>query len=75
MDNFFTRVPILRKLRGLGIGACGTTRRHPEFPLFLLELKDICSKSLEWNTTATIVARKQIKVKKDGGEANGRKIL
>jgi len=45
MDNLFTRVPV-RKLRTLNIGACGTTRRHPEFPAFLLELKDLCSKYL-----------------------------
>ena len=68
MDNLFTRVPILRKLRTLNIGACGTTRRHPEFPAFLLELKDLCSKRLEWNTTAAIVVRKKIKVKKEKDE-------
>jgi len=62
MDNYFTRVPLLRKLRTLNIGACGTTRRHPEFPAYLLDLKDLCSKRLEWNTTAAIVVRKQIKV-------------
>jgi hypothetical protein len=47
IDNLFAGVPILRKLRTLNIGACGTTRRHHEFPAFLLELKDLCSKRLE----------------------------
>jgi hypothetical protein len=70
MDNLFTRVPILRKLRTLNIGACGTTRRHPEFPAFLLELKDLCSKRLEWNTTAAIVARKKIRIKKEKEKEN-----
>jgi hypothetical protein len=68
IDNLFTRVPLLRKLRALNIGACGTTQRHPKFPLFLLELKDLCSKSLEWNTTAAIVVQKQIKIKKEDGD-------
>jgi hypothetical protein len=59
MDNLFTRVPLLRKLRQeMEIGACGTTRRHPKFPLFLIDLKEHCSKKLEWNTTAAIIARK-----------------
>jgi hypothetical protein len=58
MDNYFTRVP-LRKLRAINIGACGTTRRHPEFPPFLIKLKDVCSKYMEWNTTAAIVVRQQ----------------
>jgi hypothetical protein len=65
IDNFFTRVPILCKLRTLNISACGTTRRHLEFPAFLLELKDLCSKRLEWNTTAAIVVKRQIKIKKE----------
>jgi len=68
MDNLFIRVPLLRKLRTIGIGACGTTRRHPEFPAFLLELKDLCSKHLEWNTTAAIVVRRQIPIKGEGEE-------
>jgi hypothetical protein len=46
MDNYFTRVPLLRKLRTINIGAYGTTRKHPEFPLFLLKLKEVCSKSM-----------------------------
>jgi hypothetical protein len=33
MDNLFTRVPLLRKLRAINIGACGITRWHPEFPV------------------------------------------
>ena len=59
MDNYFTRVPLLLKLRAINIGACGTTRKHPEFPSFLIKLKDICSRYMEWNTTAAIVVRKQ----------------
>ena len=35
MDNYFTRVPLLRKLRALNIGACGTTRKHPSLLSFL----------------------------------------
>ena len=69
MDNLFTRVPLLRRLRAIDIGACGTTRRHPEFPQFLLDLKEYCSKRLEWNTTAAIVVRKKVKVEeKEEGE-------
>jgi len=68
IDNLFTRVPLLQKLRTLNISACRTTRQHPKFPLFLLELKDLCSKSLKWNTTATIVVRKQIQIQKEDGE-------
>jgi hypothetical protein len=68
IDNLFTRVPLLRKLRTLNIGACRTTWWHPEFPPFLLELKDLCSKGLEWNTTTAIVVRKQIKIKKEDGD-------
>jgi len=74
MDNFFIRVPLLRKLRTINISACGTTRRHPKFPAFLLELKDLCSKHLEWNTTAAIVVRRQLPVKRED-EENRRKIL
>jgi hypothetical protein len=69
MDNLFTRVPLLRKLREIEIGACGTTRRHPEFPLFLIDLREHCSKQLEWNTTAAIIARKQVKIKKEDDES------
>lgn len=68
MDNYFTRVPLLRKLRTLNIEACRTTRCHPEFPPFLLDLKDLCSKCLEWNTTAAIVVQKQIKVQNRVGD-------
>jgi hypothetical protein len=42
-----------------------TTRQHPKFPPFLLKLKDLCSKSLEWNITATIIIQKQIIIKKE----------
>ena len=28
MDNLFTTIPLLVKLRGLGIGGCGTTTRQ-----------------------------------------------
>lgn len=66
IDNFFfTRVPILCKLRTVNISACETTQQHSEFPPFLLKLEDVCSKCLEWNTTAAVVIQKQIKVKKE----------
>lgn len=68
MDNLFTRVPLLRQLRQLQIGACGTTRKHPEFPQLLLQLKEHCSKRMEWNTTAAIVARKQLQIKQEDGK-------
>lgn len=69
MDNLFTRVPLLRKLREIEIGACGTTRRHLEFPLFLLDLKETCSKHLEWNTIAAIIVRKRVRIKKENDES------
>jgi hypothetical protein len=47
IDNYFTRVPLLLKLRAINIGACRTTRKHPEFPSFLIKLKDICSRYIE----------------------------
>jgi hypothetical protein len=47
IDNLFTRVPLLRKLRSIGIRACGTTRKYPEFPILLTKLKELCSKQLE----------------------------
>jgi hypothetical protein len=47
IDNLFTRVPLLCKLRTINIGVCRTTWRYLEFPAFLLELKDLCSKHLE----------------------------
>ena len=67
MDNLFTRVPILRRLRQANIGACGTTRKHPDFPQLLISLKDQYLKRLEWNTTAAIIVRKQLKIKMEDG--------
>jgi hypothetical protein len=43
MDNLFTTVPLLLKLRELGIGGCGTTRTFPE--IFCVD-----GDNLEWNT-------------------------
>src|SRR5262249_31999118 len=54
LDNYFTSVPLFNKLRNEDIGACGTTRKHKEFPGFLAELKDTCSGKMEWNTLAAI---------------------
>jgi hypothetical protein len=68
MDNLFTRVPLLRRLRQLSIGGCGTTRKHPEFPPLLLQLKEHCAKHMEWNTTAAIIARKQVQIKQEDGK-------
>jgi Transposase IS4 len=59
IDNYFTRVPFLLKLRAINISTCRTTRKYPEFPSFLIKLKDICSRYMEWNITTTIVVRKQ----------------
>jgi hypothetical protein len=67
MDNLFTRVPLLRRLRQLNIGGCGTTRKHPKFLEFLLQLKDHCSRHLKWNTTAAIVVKQQVQIKQDDG--------
>jgi Transposase IS4 len=69
MDNLFTRVPLLRRLREIGIGACGTTRRHPKFPTFLLDLKEHCARRMEWNITAAIVVRRKIEIKHENEES------
>lgn len=54
MDNLFTTIPLLLKLRGLGIGGCGTTRRYPA------EL-EVDGSDLPWNTvTGGPTADKQV---------------
>jgi hypothetical protein len=69
IDNLFTRVPLLQRLRAIGIGACGTTRRHPKFPTFLLNLKEHCARRIEWNTIAAIITQKKIKIKHKNEES------
>ena len=68
MDNLFTRVSLLRRLRKIGIGACGTTWRYSEFSAFLIKLKEHCARRMEWNITAAIIAWKKIKVKQENDD-------
>jgi hypothetical protein len=47
LDNYFTSIALFRIMRGIGIGACGTTRTtssHEEFPALLKEIKEDHSK-------------------------------
>ncbi|THC87841.1 hypothetical protein EYZ11_012712 [Aspergillus tanneri] len=52
LDNYFTSIPLFKKLRDKGYGACGTTRPHlsgKKWPKMITELKDQASK-LPWGT-------------------------
>lgn len=45
LDNFFTSIPLFRKMREQGVGACGTARPNgEEFPAILKVIKDTFAK-------------------------------
>ena len=59
MDNYFTSVPLFKKLRICEYGAIGTTRPHAEFPDGLKEIRKRFSTKLEWNTLLAKVSVSQ----------------
>jgi len=57
LDNYFTSIPLFRKLRKENIGACGTTRAGAagkDFPAILTVLRESYSKKLDWGTICAI---------------------
>lgn len=58
MDNYFSNIPLFKHLRGLNIGACGTTRINSA--CFPDTLKVGKSEKLQWNTLTGVVIDKQV---------------
>jgi len=57
LDNYFTSIPLFRKLRAINIGAVGTTRCGAagiEFPPLLTVLREKHRKKLPWGTTCAV---------------------
>ena len=51
LDNYFTSIPLFRKLRSLNIGAYGTTRPGTdELPPLFTILKKKHAKAFKWGT-------------------------
>src|SRR5882757_2120692 len=57
LDNYFTSIPLFRKLRAINIGAVGTTRcgaAGTEFPPLLAVLREKHCKKLPWGTLCAV---------------------
>ena len=50
LDNFFTREALLKKLKKLGFGACGTSKRGSGVYKDLLVFKELSKKAHDWGT-------------------------
>ena len=50
LDNFFTREALLKKLKKLGFGACGTSKRGSGVHNDLVVFKELSKKARDWGT-------------------------